>query len=423
MSDGATLSNSGWLDVSGKGRNSLVPVGTVTYEAAGLSDQYPCFYLSGSGTSLQVASGGTPYTRNTVVMVLRWDECNCAGTCGVPLRYPWDFREDWKHGWLYGAGSVKGSSVWYGQRWINSAEYADFSKDICPILQGTAYHPTEPIILIWEAKESNVGASMTLFSRYTGSENARAKVAEVQIYDGPLSDSDRTSLECQLASKWGVSGISCPSATEAAAESPTAAAVNPNPAGFSANAKCTGSDGYLWASGGSSCAFGNADGTPLEVDYTASTYTTYSFDMKMRNAPTNGGIYPHGGFKPCNLDGAGQSRGSSPELWFIDRGGDWGYGMYNGGWGHRAKYTDKSYYGAADPTDGGDHPWVVTMKWTGSALQLWSWTVNGIDFSNYRGANSGCNGASSTWTPRIWAYNSDAGFGVKNLVVTQSDTI
>jgi hypothetical protein len=63
------------------------------------------------------------------------------------------------------------------------------------------------------------------------------------------------------------------------------------------------------------------------------------------------------------------------------------------------------------------------MKWTGSALQLWSWTVNGIDFSNYRGANSGCNGASSTWTPRIWAYSGDAGFGVKDLVVTQSDTI
>jgi hypothetical protein len=102
--------------------------------------------------------------------------------------------------------------------------------------------------------------------------------------------------------------------TEALAVDAQAVAVDPNPAGFSANAQCTGSDGYLWASTGASCAFGNADGTPLEVDYTASTYTTYSFDMKMRNAPTNGGVYPHGGFKPCNLDGAGQSRGSSPEV-------------------------------------------------------------------------------------------------------------
>jgi hypothetical protein len=133
--------------------------------------------------------------------------------------------------------------------------------------------------------------------------------------------------------------------TAAPTEAPTKVAVSstdPNPTGFSANAQCTGSDGYLWAGPGASCAFGNADGTPLEVDYTASTYTTYSFDMKMRNAPTNGGVYPHGGFKPCNLDGAAQSRGSSPELWFIDRGGDWGYGTYNGGWGHSAQYTGTS---------------------------------------------------------------------------------
>ena len=54
--------------------------------------------------------------------------------------------------------------------------------------------------------------------------------------------------------------------------------------------------------------------------------------------------------------------------------------------------------------DAGDHPWVVTMKWTGSTLQLFSWTVNGIEFSAYKGKISGCGGASSTSAPRIWAY-------------------
>jgi hypothetical protein len=61
------------------------------------------------------------------------------------------------------------------------------------------------------------------------------------------------------------------------------------------------------------------------------------------------------------------------------------------------------------------------MKWTGSTLQLFSWTVNGIDFSAYKGKNTGCSGASSTWAPRIWAYGGN-NFGVKDMVVTQSDT-
>ena len=40
------------------------------------------------------------------------------------------------------------------------------------------------------------------------SENVRAQVAEIQIYDSSLSKYDRRSLECGLAEKWGISDVS-----------------------------------------------------------------------------------------------------------------------------------------------------------------------------------------------------------------------
>ena len=94
LGDGATLSSNGWLDKSGNGRGALAPYGTVTYQATGLSSTYPCLYLSGLSTSLYTG-GGTNYLRQTIVMVFRWDECNCLGTCGQSVHYLWDWRNDW----------------------------------------------------------------------------------------------------------------------------------------------------------------------------------------------------------------------------------------------------------------------------------------------------------------------------------------
>eukprot|EP00964_Phaeocystis_antarctica_P164456 scaffold142586_cov386-Phaeocystis_antarctica.AAC.1 len=51
----------------------------------------------------------------------------------------------------------------------------------------------------------------------------------------------------------------------------------------------------------------------------------------------NNNISPHGGINICNTDGTSQTRGTSPELWFIDHQDDqasrFGYGLYNGDWG------------------------------------------------------------------------------------------
>ena len=94
LNDGATLSSSDWVDKSGNERGALAPLGTVTYQATGLSDTYPCLYLSGSSTGLDTG-GGTNYVRQTIVMVFRWDECNCLGTCGNAVHYLWDWRDDW----------------------------------------------------------------------------------------------------------------------------------------------------------------------------------------------------------------------------------------------------------------------------------------------------------------------------------------
>ena len=62
--------------------------------------------------------------------------------------------------------------------------------------------------MIWEAESPNTGDDMTLFANYQNSENVRAQVAEIQIYDSSLSNYDRQSLECGLAEKWGISDVS-----------------------------------------------------------------------------------------------------------------------------------------------------------------------------------------------------------------------
>ena len=203
LNDGATLSSSDWVDKSGNERGALAPLGTVTYQATGLSDTYPCLYLSGSSTGLDTG-GGTNYVRQTIVMVFRWDECNCLGTCGKAVHYLWDWRDDWGSSWTYGnhntAGEGGSSYIWMnGNRRINAEVKNNFDTNQCSFYQGTTYHATEPIVMIWEAESPNTGDDMTLFSRYTNDENVRAQVAEIQIYDSSLSNYDRQSLECGLA--------------------------------------------------------------------------------------------------------------------------------------------------------------------------------------------------------------------------------
>ena len=210
LNDGATLSSSDWVDKSGNERGALAPLGTVTYQATGLSDTYPCLYLSGSSTGLDTG-GGTNYVRQTIVMVFRWDECNCLGTCGKAVHYLWDWRDEWGLSYLHGNHHNSGSSSgpWQnGARWINAEVKNNFDTNQCAFFQGTTYHATEPIVMIWEAESPNTGDDMTLFSRYTNDENVRAQVAEIQIYDSSLSNYDRQSLECGLAEKWGISDVS-----------------------------------------------------------------------------------------------------------------------------------------------------------------------------------------------------------------------
>ena len=110
LNDGATLSSSDWVDKSGNERGALAPLGTVTYQATGLSDTYPCLYLSGSSTGLDTG-GGTNYVRQTIVMVFRWDECNCLGTCGKAVHYLWDWRDEWGLSYLHGNHHNSGKEV------------------------------------------------------------------------------------------------------------------------------------------------------------------------------------------------------------------------------------------------------------------------------------------------------------------------
>ena len=210
LNDGATLSSSDWVDKSGNERGALAPLGTVTYQATGLSDTYPCLYLSGSSTGLDTG-GGTNYVRQTIVMVFRWDECNCLGTCGNAVHYLWDWRDEWGLSYLHGNHHNSGSSSgpWQnGARWINAEVKNNFDTNQCAFFQGTTYHATEPIVMIWEAESPNTGDDMTLFANYQNSENVRAQVAEIQIYDSSWSKYDRRSLECGLAEKWGISDVS-----------------------------------------------------------------------------------------------------------------------------------------------------------------------------------------------------------------------
>ena len=145
--------------------------------------------------------------------------------------------------------------------------------------------------------------------------------------------------------------------------------------------------GYQSATNGGSCFIRDASNAPVVVDYTAFRYTTYSFTIQMLEngqTPTkNNNISPHGGIKICNMDGTSQTRGNSPELWFIDRGGDFGYGLYNGGWGHTSTAEMRSVSEGLWP--GAPRVWKIVMEWDGTSYKLVSWKVDGTAIPSIAG--------------------------------------
>merc|ERR1712232_1132187 len=160
-------------------------------------------------------------------------------------------------------------------------------------------------------------------------------------------------------------------------------------------------------------------------DFTKFKYTKYSFIMKMTDKATgkvnDGNISPHGGFKPCNMDGTSQTRGKSPEFWFIDRAFDYGYGTYNGGFGHSANNKQLSKDRRVSPAGNSEHKWVIVMKWENGKYRIDSWTVSGVDMTKgIKGKDSKCSPTQNlAGASKLWAYNGNDLFQVKDYRVEQ----
>jgi len=254
-----------------------------------------------------------------------------------------------------------------------------------------------------------------------GGERSEFAIAEIMVWNSQ-------NVDMAAASKYLLDLVAkgrTPQATPATSSASGAGGGSSVPMGkpsIGVSSNCVMEGDWFKVRGSASCMLGNSDGTPLVVDYTAKMYTKYTFTIKMGEANAhNGNVPPHGGFKPCNRDGTGASRGSSPELWFIDRGGDWGWGTYNGGWGHDARY--QSLKGSSsDPNGMKELPFSVIMKWDGNHYTLYKWKVADDEFPLYEGKNTGCRPSdSNAFTPRLWAYSGSDVFYMKDLVVTQSD--
>lgn len=113
-------------------------------------------------------------------------------------------------------------------------------------------------------------------------------------------------------------------------------------------------------------------------------------------------------------------------MWFIDRNNDWGYGIYQSSSYATHSYTDRNYYGAADPQGGGDRKWDVVMKWTGTQYLYESWHVEGVSFSSYKGAATSCTGSSANnmFVPKLWAYQGPPNvWRMKDFTVTQANSL
>eukprot|EP00964_Phaeocystis_antarctica_P086253 scaffold54610_cov60-Phaeocystis_antarctica.AAC.1 len=221
----------------------------------------------------------------------------------------------------------------------------------------------------------------------------------------------------------------CASPTNSIVAFPTNPTATSNPVA-SSNCGFDAAQGYQSATNGGSCFIRDASNMPVVVDYTAFRYTTYSFTIQMLEngqTPTkNNNIGPHGGIKICNTDGTSQTRGTSPELWFIDRTQDFGYGLYNGDWGHVSTAETQSVSQGLWP----DAPrvWEIVMEWDGASYKLVSWKVDGTAIPSIAGQISGCGAdTSAAGQVRVWSYDSadkadyDSAdtFKVKDFTVTQ----
>jgi hypothetical protein len=201
----------------------------------------------------------------------------------------------------------------------------------------------------------------------------------------------------------------------------------------SPEAFCATNGDYLEAGGGGSCLLATRGGQPLVVDYTKARYTTYRFTVKMTGGSTrDNDISPHVGFDVCNKDGKSFTRGRSPEFWFIDRNSDWGYGTFtHTDYGIKARYTDKSYYGVAEPTEDEEKEWEITMEFTPGIdhsdieYRVNSWTVQGVSFDKYKGIAMPCPGRGDDYafTPRIWAYQSRDKMSIKDFQALQGESL
>eukprot|EP00964_Phaeocystis_antarctica_P002941 scaffold1555_cov66-Phaeocystis_antarctica.AAC.1 len=234
-------------------------------------------------------------------------------------------------------------------------------------------------------------------------------------FDGELRNLEI--FPCALSSPTAAGCITSPFPTDPAATSNPVASSN---CGFDA------AQGYQSATNGGSCFIRDASNMPVVVDYTAFRYTTYSFTIQMLEngqTPTkNNDVSPHGGIKICNTDGTSQTRGTSPELWFIDRAGDFGYGLYNGGWGPISTAEMRSVSNGLWP----DAPrvWEIVMEWDGASYKLVSWKVDGTAIPSIAGQISGCGAdTSAAGQVRVWTYNGADTFKVKDFTVTQGPSL
>ena len=146
--------------------------------------------------------------------------------------------------------------------------------------------------------------------------------------------------------------------------------------------KCSISGGWLKASNGGACVLSDDRRRPVEVDYRKNTFTTYKFKMMIKDK-THG----FGSISFC-------SKGSlSRELGFRDyRLGKGGWVMSQGKtvWAYHSNkndrnlgFTVKGKPAKANPLGGKVVEVEAVTRWTGTALEIWSWSVNGVHLSGY----------------------------------------
>jgi len=186
--------------------------------------------------------------------------------------------------------------------------------------------------------------------------------------------------------------------------------------------KC-GMDGDWFKVDGVTCFLGNADGTPLEVDYTKKKYTRFEFKIKLGGDDNtqNYNTKPHGGFMPCNRDNTGTGRYHSPELEFEDSSNMWGWGTQHGSFGHKHEYRNLKG-SSSDPQGMKELPFDVTLTWDGSSYKIERWKIADDTFHAYRGKNTGCNPSDPYgFVPKLWAWGGGSQAYMKDLVISQGD--